>query len=277
MTGTKIVPIDQRDNCENAKANRDRQIVLNAGRKINDKLSAVGKGNSNEAKQIEEASSYITLQQYPAAIRILIDVLQLMRAKYQKKHAHLAVCVNDMIADVYFLQKDYRKALEIYTDILELSDESVKPAKLRAVQKKEATTIQHILSNKSQTLIVSADRNIDLGKINMEIGNYKKSTQRFTRALGVMQMIYGPNHEGVAAVRECLADSFLMQERYEEAERTYRGILTAYERNNIKSDDACYVSISEKLDIASKKLSERNMRRERGETLQRTSRWMVNI
>mmetsp|Transcript_16764 Transcript_16764/g.26159 ORF Transcript_16764/g.26159 Transcript_16764/m.26159 type:complete len:157 (+) Transcript_16764:443-913(+) len=143
-------------------------------------------------------------------------------------------------------------------------------------KKKEATTIQQILSNKSQTLTVSADRNIDLGKINMEIGNYKKSTQCFTRALGVMQMIYGPNHEGVAAVRECLADSFLMQERYEEAERTYRGILTAYERMNVKLNDGCHVSISEKLDIASKKLSERNMRRERGETLQRTSRWMVD-
>mmetsp|Transcript_16764 Transcript_16764/g.26160 ORF Transcript_16764/g.26160 Transcript_16764/m.26160 type:complete len:148 (+) Transcript_16764:79-522(+) len=138
MTETKIVPIDQRDNRENAKANRDRQIVFNAGRKILDKLSAVGKGKSKEAKQIEEATSYITLQQYPAAVRVLIDVLQLMRAKYQKKHAHLAVCVNDLIADVYFLQKEYRKALEIYTDILELSDESVKPAKFRAVQKKRS-------------------------------------------------------------------------------------------------------------------------------------------
>lgn len=87
----------------------------------------------------------------------------------------------DLITDLYFLQKEYRKSLEVYTEILTLRDQSVKPTKFRAVQKKEATTIQRISSKRSQSLVDSADENTDLGKINMEIGNYEKSDQCFTR------------------------------------------------------------------------------------------------
>jgi len=105
---------------EEAERARDQKVVLKNGEKIIDQLAHVGKGKTDEREQIDVAIRHIASRNYPAAVNILNEVLQHMRSKYHEKHAKIAICVYDLIADLYFLQKEYEKALKIYSDILDL-------------------------------------------------------------------------------------------------------------------------------------------------------------
>lgn len=96
-------------------------------------------------------------------------------------------------------------------------------------------------------------------------------------AIGLMQMNFGPSHEDVTTIREWLADSFLMQEKYDEAERTYRGILTVFERIKLNPDDPHHISLSEKLDFASKgRMNIIEIEKEANNFIGPSGRWFQN-
>jgi len=148
----------------------------------------------------------------------------------------------------------------------------VAPAKFRAVQKKEAITVQRITKNKTQKLFDSADENLDLGIVNMKIGTYEKASECFTKALGTMQMTYGPSHENVTIVREHLADSFIMQAKYDDAKKAYEGILATFTRIKVDPSDPRFISVTEKLKYVKQKIFEQ---RRPKDSFKQIAQWMT--
>jgi len=263
--------IKRTSSIEEAERDRDQKIVVKNGNAIIDQLARVGKGKTNERKQIDVAIDHMASRDYSVAVNILNGVLKHMRSKYHQKDAKIAICVYDLIADLYFLQKKYEKALNIYSDILDL-DKKVAPAKFRAVQKKEAKTVQRITENKTQKLFDSADENLDLGIVNMKIGTYDKATECFTKALGTMQMTYGPSHQNVTIVREHLADSFIMQAKYDDAKKAYEGILATFARIKVDPNDHRFISVTKKLKYVKQKIIEE---RRPKDSFKKIAQWMT--
>lgn len=107
-----------------------------------------------------------------------------------------------------------------------------------------------------QKLKTEFDQLYKLGEINVKIGSYDRARTYFHKAMAIVKMKFGVNHEYILTLKEHLADIHVLKNEVSEAKSLYRSILAPLE-SMFGEDHERYGTVLEKLEDIDHDIPER--------------------
>lgn len=179
---------------------------------------------------INAAKDYKRSDQFHLAHDCLQKALSDAQVFYGDVHSKVTE-IRELMGDYYSNDDRHPEALEIYTSLLQITEEGTK--KHRSLQKKETNAMNKVkerCKNRRRNLNIKSVDDLQKGLEYMNRGEYDQAKICLLSSLGATKMNYGINHSNVVMIREHLGDLYLKQKQYDQGRDVFSSVLLTLER-----------------------------------------------
>mmetsp|Transcript_20935 Transcript_20935/g.31915 ORF Transcript_20935/g.31915 Transcript_20935/m.31915 type:complete len:431 (+) Transcript_20935:18-1310(+) len=228
----------------------------------NSNKSSVQRSDSSKIRQniqnnISAAKDYKRNGQFDLAHDCLKKALSDAQVFYGDDVHPRVTEIRELMGDYYSNDERHPEALEIYTSLLQLTEEGTK--KYKRLQKKETDAMDKVkekCKNRRRNLNIKSVDDLQKGLEHMNRGEYDQAKISLLSSLGATKMNYGINHNNVVMIREHLGDLYLKQKQYDQGRDVFSSVLMTLERT-VGPTNFKYQAVLKKLNSIPKPTSAR--------------------
>ena len=107
--------------------------------------------------------------------------------------------------------------------------------------------MEKVNQQQRRKLKVEFDQLYQMGEINIKIGSYDRARTYFLKAMNIVKMKFGVEHEHILALKEHLGDIHVLKDEIDDAKEVYRSILPGLE-SKFGEDHERYMTVVTKLE-----------------------------